>query len=460
MSERKPEILIIEDEQIPREYLAEQLSAHYAAYQASNRAEALQALTEHDIGLVLLDLMLGSEDGLELLPRIKEFDDEVEVVILTGLRDVKTIVKAMRLGAFDYVLKDSLQEIETVLERARERQRDRRKILYLNSELQEQVKSEFITSRNAEMKSLNKLLKQAAPQNVTILIQGESGTGKELVARMIHRMSPRDSKPFVTVNMSAIPANLVESLLFGHEKGAFTGADRLQRGKFELAHEGTLFLDEVADLPLESQPKLLRVLQENEIERLGGSHTIPVDVRLIAATNRNLEDMVAKGNFRDDLYYRLHVVPLKLPPLRDRREDIPLLIRHFLAIFNRKFGKRLTGVSKDVLNLLEHYPWPGNIRELEHLCECIAVTAKGPTINIKDLPSGFGSLFPTSGKESSPAIAITMLNEAIREFERQYLEAALKDQGWHQGKTAKLLRIHRKTLETKLKKYGLVKPGR
>lgn len=456
-----PELLIVEDDPIAQQLLTELLSPHYKVFQASNGAEALRFIHQRDISLVLLDLMLGPEDGLDLLPKIKEFDDMIEIVILTGVRDVKTIVKAMRLGAFDYVLKDSPEELEAVLERAQVRQKDRRQILYLSSELEEQVATEVVKSRNPEMKALSKLLRQVAPQKVTVLIQGESGTGKEVIARTIHQWSSSADRPFVTVSMAAIPGTLMESLLFGHEKGAFTGADSLQRGKFELANGGTLFLDEIGDLPLELQPKLLRVLEEGKIERLGGSHTVPVDVRLIAASSRDLEEMVARGEFREELYYRLYVIPIKLPPLRERKEDISHLARRFFTLYGEKFGKTITGISKDVIKLLEHYPWPGNVRELEHLCERIAVTTEGPIITMKDLPSGFGKITQAhTSSSSSSVLAITNLNEAMSRFEKTYLEAALKDQDWHQKKTAELLGIHRKTLEAKMKRYGLAKQTR
>ena len=318
---------------------------------------------------------------------------------------------------------------------------------------EERIETDIIVSRNREMKALSRLLNKVSPQPVTILIEGESGTRKERIARAIHRLSNRSSKPFIAANMGAIPENLMESLLFVHERGAFTGAVSLQRGKFELAHEGTLFLDEIADLPANLQPKLLRSLQEGSIERLGGERLIPVDVRLVVATNRNLEKMVAAGEFREDLYYRFHVVPIKLPPLRHHKEDIAQLVRSFFARCNKKFGKSIIGISQEVQDLFEKYSWPGNIRELEHLCERIAVTSDSDVITLKDLPEGFGRL--NGYAPQGAPLKIGPLDEASSDFERQYLEAALRAQNWHQGKTADTLGIHRKTLEGKMKKYGL-----
>lgn len=319
---------------------------------------------------------------------------------------------------------------------------------------------EGIVSLNPQMRGINRLIYKVAAQPVTILIVGESGTGKELVARHIYQLSARQQRPFVALNMAAIPGPLLESILFGHEKGAFTGAHSLQRGRFELADGGTLFLDEIGELPLELQPKLLRALQEGEIERVGGGRPIPVNVRLIAATNRNLSDMVKKGTFRADLYYRLHVVTIKLPPLRERKDDMPLLIKHFMARCNRKFGKRVTSVSDEVMKVLLDYSWPGNIRELENLFERIIVTADASLIGLNDLPPSFGGEGTLSQRSIDDPISLILpLDQKYQEWEKRYLQEVLKNQDWHQGKSARLLGIHRKTLEAKMKKYGLVKPG-
>ena len=326
-------------------------------------------------------------DGLEALQHIKALDEHVEVILVTAVRTVRTAVTAMKLGAFDYLTKPfEEEEVLGLVRRALERRALQREVTFLRSELARRENGGDIVGQAPEMRRLFQLIAQVARTNATVLITGESGTGKELVARAIHRQGPRREKPFVPVNPAAISETLIESELFGHERGAFTGAFQKKLGRFELAQGGTLFLDEIGTLKAELQAKLLRVLQEREIERVGGTRRIGLDVRIIAATNADLKRAVATQTFREDLYYRLNVVPIAVPPLRSRREDVGLLVDHFIAKYNRQFGKRIAGVSAEALAALTDYDWPGNVRELQNIIERSVALVESPLIQIGDLP--------------------------------------------------------------------------
>jgi DNA-binding NtrC family response regulator len=383
----RPVILVVDDEPGLRESFHLILDEDFEVIDVPDGPAALDVVRSSQVDLVLLDIRLPGMDGIEVLERIKTIDEGVEVVLVTAVRTVRTAVDAMKLGAFDYLTKPfEEEELLSLVRRALERRSLEREVVYLRSELERRNAWELV-GQHAEMQRLYRLVAQVARTTTTVLITGESGTGKELIARAIHRQGPRRDKPFVAVNPAAIAETLMESELFGHEKGAFTGAYQRKLGKFELAQGGTLFLDEIATLRPELQAKLLRVLQEREIERVGSGQAIKIDVRIISATNADVPAAVAAGSFREDLYYRLNVVHLTVPPLRERTDDIPLLVAHFTRRYNHEFGKRIEGLTPEALDALRAYRWPGNVRELQNVVERSLVLVDGPTIGVDDLPS-------------------------------------------------------------------------
>jgi two-component system response regulator AtoC len=404
------------------------------------------------VDLVLLDVRLPGETGIDILERIKGLEDSMEVIMVTAVNDVRTAVVAMQRGAYDYVVKPfDVDEMQALVRRALEKRALQQEVLYLRSELASAHGFDQIVGRHPVMVRIYEGIAQLAETTATVLITGESGTGKELIARAIHRQGPRRERPFVAINLAAIPEPLLESELFGHEKGAFTGAYQKKLGKFEVAHGGTLFLDEVGTLRVDLQAKLLRVLQEREIERVGGTRTIKVDLRIIAATNVNLKQAVKDRAFREDLYYRLNVVPLAVPPLRERREDIPALVTHFIAKYNREFARTVRGISPGVLPVLLEYDWPGNVRELENIIERSVALARGPVIRLSDLPLDLA--LPDAGP-GSPEPGLS-LKEARERFERQFILRVLDRVDWNQSQAARLLGLHRNTLTAKLAGWGL-----
>src|SRR5262245_11614593 len=363
-------VLVVDDDAGLREACRLILEDEFEVLDAPDGPHALEALRSTQVDVVLLDIRLPGMDGLEVLEQAKAIDEQVEVILVTAVKTVKTAVTAMKLGAFDYLTKPfEEEEVLAVVHRALERRALQREVVFLRSELARRQDGEEIVGQAPEMRKLYQVIAQVARTSATVLVTGESGTGKELVARAIHHQSPRRDKPFVPVNPAAIVDTLIESELFGHERGAFTGAHQKKLGKFELAQGGTLFLDEIGTLKAELQAKLLRVLQEREIERVGGTRRIPVDVRIIAATNADLKRAVTGRRFREDLYYRLNVVPIAVPPLRNRREDIRLLVEHFIRKYDQQFGKHIAGASLAALAALEDYNWPGNVRELQNIIE-------------------------------------------------------------------------------------------
>jgi DNA-binding NtrC family response regulator len=366
---------------------------------------------------------------------------------------VRTAVEAIKQGAYDYLTKPfDVDEIRTLVLRAVERRTLQRELLALRSELAHAWGFDAIVGRHPSMVKIYELIAQVAQTPATVLITGESGTGKELIARAIHRQGPRREQPFVAVNLAAIPEPLLESELFGHEKGAFTGAYQKKLGKFELAHGGSLFLDEVGSLRVDLQAKLLRVLQEREVERLGSTRSMKVNVRILAATNLDLKRAVRERAFREDLYYRLNVVPVEVPPLREHREDIPLLVEHFIRKYNREFGKEVHGISPGALPMLMNYPWPGNVRELENIIERSVALATGPVIHLKDLPLDLAlSNHAAPGAPDAPL----SLRQAREQFELQFILRALERVDWNQSKAARLLGLHRNTLIAKLAAWGV-----
>jgi two-component system response regulator AtoC len=443
-----PRILIIDDDQSLLESYTVLLEDEFQVSTAESGERGLELLRHEDVHLVLLDVRLPDMSGIEVLRRIKALDENVDVIMITAVKDVRVAVEAIKLGAYDYLEKPfEIDEILALLRRTLEHQTLLREVLYLR-DLRAEVDRYFVVGRSPKMRQIYDLITRVADTNATVLINGESGVGKELIARAIHQQSQRRLNPFVAVNCAAISEHLVESELFGHERGAFTGAIDMHRGKFELAHTGTLFLDEVGSLRLDLQAKLLRVLQEREFERVGGSKTIRTDVRIVAASNQDLKQMAADRTFREDLFYRLNVIPVHVPPLRDRREDIPLLVNYFLRKYNKDFGRQVQGVTSEALALLTHYHWPGNVRELENVIERLVVLSRHRILDLEDMPLDLKSvqgqlvhdLFTTGAD----------LRQAKAEFERHYIVQTLERAGWNQTEAAKRLGIHRNTLLTKM----------
>ena len=445
-----PRILIIDDDKSLLESYTVLLEDEFQVSTAESGERGLDLLRHEDVHLVLLDVRLPGIDGIEVLRRIKALDENVDVIMITAVKNVRVAVEAIKLGAYDYIVKPfEIDEILSLLRRTLEHQSLLREVLYLRAEFDAvSGDGQLIVGRSPKMRQIYDLIARVADTNATVLISGESGVGKELIARALHQQSQRRLNPFVAVNCAAISEHLVESELFGHERGAFTGAVEMHRGKFELAHTGTLLLDEVGSLRLDLQAKLLRVLQEREFERVGGSKTIRTDVRIVAASNQDLRQMVADRTFRDDLFYRLNVIPVHVPPLRDRREDIPLLVNHFLMKYNKAFGRQVQGFTSEALALLTHYHWPGNVRELENVIERLVVISRHRILDIEDMPLDLKSV---RGQLAHDLFATGAdLRQAKAEFERHYILQTLEKHGWNQTEAAKRLGIHRNTLLTKM----------
>ncbi|MFB3852565.1 MAG: sigma-54-dependent transcriptional regulator [Vicinamibacterales bacterium] len=444
-------VLVVDDEEAQRKVLAGFLAKRgFEVVQASRAVEALRAVSTRTVDLILTDLKMPGGTGIDLLDGVRQLNPEVPVIVMTAFGTIASAVDAMKRGAADYLTKPiDLDELEVLIGRTLER----RALVAENRELRRQVETRYrlsgLETSNARMTEAINTAARAAASRVTVLIRGESGTGKELMARAIHYASPRAKGPLVAVNVAALPETLLESELFGHERGAFTGADRERRGRFELADGGSLFLDEIGDLPKGTQVKLLRVLQEQAFERLGGTRTIRVDVRVIAATNRDLEGMVRSGEFRDDLYYRLNVVSIEVPPLRQRREDIPLLVDHFLRRFAEESGGPPRAISREAMDLLMKYHYPGNVRELENLIHRAVVLARGGTIATADLPVHVAEL----RSEGQPAPSTFV--ERVAEFERALIVEALARADGVQTRAARTLGMSERHLRYKLRKYGL-----
>ncbi|MFA5026513.1 MAG: sigma-54 dependent transcriptional regulator [Candidatus Methylomirabilota bacterium] len=447
-------ILVVDDDPGIRESFEALLSKEYDLHFASEGTEALRILSARDINLVLLDIRMPGMDGIEVLRRIRELNEHADVVVITAVKSLKTAVEAIKLGASDYITKPfDIHEILALIKRVMEKQELVKEVLYLRSEVARGHSFENLIGRNVRMQEIYTLVKRIADNNATVLLSGESGTGKEVLARTIHQQSNRATRPFVAVNCAAIPAELLESELFGHEKGAFTGAIATKVGKFELATGGSLFLDEVGSMRLDLQAKILRALQEREIERVGGTRTIKIDVRVIAATNRDLRRAAEEGSFREDLYYRLNVVPITLPPLRLRRDDIPLLMEHFIAKYNQEFNRKVKAFSAGATAALYQYDWPGNVRELENVIERAVALAQSETISLRELPLEISILGHTVIEDIQKAGL--SLREARSHFERQYILSILEKVMWSQVEASRILGLHRNTLAWKLQKLGI-----
>lgn len=458
--DRWTRILVVDDEQGARDSLEVLLEDLYEVECAEDGHSALSKLREKPFDLVLLDITMPKLDGIETLRRIKSLDESIDVIMVSGLDHAYEATESLKNGASDYVTKpyepeQILRAIEDVLtKRSKERP-----ICPRNDQTVFSFGSVQILSQSPKMHTVFQTIEKVARTGSSVLITGESGTGKELIARAIHARSPRASKPFVPINCAAIPSDLMESELFGHEKGAFTGAYTRNIGKFEFAHGGSLFLDEISSLRLDLQAKLLRVLQEREFCRVGSHQTIGVDVRIIAATNTRLEEMVRAGKFRSDLYFRLNVIPVNLPPLRERKGDVSLLVKHFLKKYIQNFHKKIKGINRDALQILESYPWPGNVRELENLVERLVVMGtEGELLAEEDITLDL--LTPEDNVAGGPAQEIITceeagLLEARQSFEREFILRALQKCRWNQTDTARLLKIHRNTLMQKMKLMNL-----
>ncbi len=449
-NKRRPTLLLVDDEISITDSLHLALGEKYNLEIAHNGFDALKIIKQVSVDLALLDVRLPELSGIDLLGLFKDLDPSIEVIMVTAVSDITTAVKAMKRGAYDYLTKPiDLEILEALIEKVLEKRALEKENQQLKSALGEEFQFEKIIGKSAAVKSVVNTIKDVSQSSATILITGESGTGKELVAKAIHNRSARSNKLFVAINCAAIPENLLESQLFGHEKGSFTGAFDRHLGKFEVADGGTLFLDEISSLPQPMQAKLLRVIQEKEVERLGSPRPIPVDVRIIAATNHDLRKMADEGKFREDLFFRLNVIPVNLPPLREHKEDLPLLITHFLKIFNQQLNRKIKGFSPTALEALIEYDWPGNVRELENLIERLVVLSKNDTLTRDMLPSEIARL--SMPLEAGPAPTALSYKDALRKFESAFIKKAVEEAGGKKSEAARRLGIHRNTLLSKEK---------
>ena len=443
-------ILVVDDEPAQRELVSGFLARHgFEVLSAGDGREALERFRGEPVDLILTDQKMPGFSGLQLLEAARAVTPEVAVIVMTAYGTIEHAVAAIKAGASDYLTKPlNLDELLHRIGQVRDRQRLVGENRELRAALQERHRVEGVIGESGRMQEALSLVRRVAASDATVLIRGESGTGKELIAKAIHYASRRAEGPLVRINCAALPEGLLESELFGHEKGAFTGAHAMRRGRFELAHGGSLFLDEIGDLPPHLQVKLLRVLQEREIERVGSSHPIQVDVRLLAATHCDLEALLKEGRFRDDLYYRLNVVTISVPPLRERREDIPLLLDHFLSRFARENGKTIRGLTREARETLLRYDYPGNVRELENVVERAVVLTRDEVIGLADLPLAVREPEPDTGEAAG-------LPAAVEGLERRMIREALARADGIQTRAAELLGISERVLRYKLRKYGL-----
>jgi two-component system, NtrC family, response regulator AtoC len=450
-----PTILVVEDEPKMLRLLELNLSGEgYSVQSATDAESALKLLRQEKIDLVLTDLRLPGMDGLEFLQAVKRANAHLPVIMMTAYGTVETAVEAMKAGASDYVLKPfSIEEIKLLVRKELDIHRLREENISLREAVGKRYEFRNIVARGPKMQEVLATVERVAPTNSTVLLGGESGVGKDLIARAIHQHSRRASGPFVKINCTAIPENLLESELFGYEKGAFTGAVTSKPGKFELADKGTIFLDEIGDVPPAIQVKLLRVLQEREFERLGGTKTLKVDVRVVAATNQDLRAALEQGTFREDLYYRLNVVPISLPPLREHKEDIPYLVDHFLERFARESGKPIQGVTPAALKLLMDFHWPGNVRELENILERAVALSTGTTIDAADIRLDLSPSKP--GREAAGSLPFPPEGMTLEQFEDDIIKEAVRRANGNKSQAARLLGLSRNALRYRLSKMGL-----
>lgn len=453
MEDDRIRVLIVDDEEPHAQAVAESLErTGYDCTIAASGAEGLQRIESEEFDIVITDLVMGEVDGLAILKKTRQELPEAEVIVITGHGTIKTAVSAMQQGATTYLTKPlDINELRTVVDKATERQRLQRSNLELRRQLNEKFGFEGVVGNSLSMNKVMSRVRLAAPSPATVLILGENGTGKELVARAIHNNSPRKHKPFVALNCASLSEGILESELFGHERGAFTGADRVRKGRFEYANGGTLFLDEVGDLPMATQIKLLRVIESREIMRVGSNDPIEVNVRLISATNRDIEQLVRDGVFREDLYYRLKVVTIRLPPLRERKEDIALLTDHFLKEFAKTHGRPAPTVAPAVLRAFRSYDWPGNVRQLRNMLESMMVMDEDGRLDVDDLPEELQTeeqSLPVSGHDA-------LVGKPIDAVEAYYIEQALKLTDGNREEAAALLGIGERTMYRKIKEYNI-----
>jgi DNA-binding NtrC family response regulator len=453
-------VLVVDDDSAVRDVLQEALTQEeYSVSTAEDGAAAIQAVKDSVVHIVITDFQLPDIDGLEIIDRLAKLDAKIIPIMMTGFGTIETAVRAMKSGAFDFITKPfDLEAVAVVVRKAAEFLRLRQENHLLRKAVRDQYRLEQLVGASEPIQQVMEFVRKVADSDSTVMIQGESGTGKELVARMLHFNSLRKDRPLVPVNCGAIPENLLESELFGHEKGAFTGATHARMGRFELANGGTIFLDEIGEMSLPLQVKLLRVLQEREFERVGGNRTIHVDVRIVAATNQDLETLVEEKRFRKDLFYRLNVIPIVIPPLRERRSDIPLLIDHFLTRFNQTKHTEISSLAPDALHLLTEYDWPGNIRELENMIERLVVLKKRGVLSIGDLPDKICR--KSSGTELKEQFIRFSedginLSREVEQYEKHLIMEALRKANGVTSRAAQLLQLNRTTLVEKLKRKGV-----
>ena len=453
-------VLVVDDDPAVRDVLQEALmQEEYSVSTAEDGAAAIQAVKDSVIHIVITDFQLPDIDGLEIIERLAKLDAKIIPIMMTGFGTIETAVRAMKSGAFDFITKPfDLDTVAVVVRKAAELLRLRQENHLLRKAVRDQYRLEHLVGASEPIQQVMEFVLKVADSDSTVMIQGESGTVKELVARMLHFNSFRKDRPLVPVNCGAIPENLLESELFGHEKGAFTGATHSRMGRFELANGGTIFLDEIGEMSLPLQVKLLRVLQEREFERVGGNRTIHVDVRIIAATNQDLDTLVEERRFRKDLFYRLNVIPIVIPPLRERRSDIPLLIDHFLARFNHSKHTTVSGLAPDALQMLTEYDWPGNIRELENMIERLVVLKKQGVLSVEDLPEKICRRSP--GPELKEQFIRfnedgINLSREVEQYEKHLIMEALRKANGVTSRAAQLLHLNRTTLVEKLKRKGV-----
>ena len=448
-------VLVVDDEVPVRESLETLLEDLFVVLKAESGERAMKSLSESDVDLIILDVMMPGMGGMATLDSIMRLPDSPEVIMLSASDSARLGVQAIKNGAFDYIAKpfDS-DELLRVVDKALEKRRLQREVNYLRSEVVKLSGFSNIIGNSKSMREVFRIVQRICNTESSVLITGESGTGKELIARTIHSKGQRSSGPFVPVNCAAIPQELLESEFFGHEKGSFTGAHARRVGKFELAMDGVMFLDEISTLRQDLQAKLLRVLQEREFTRVGGSQSIRVNAQIISATNQDLRGLITERQFREDLYYRLNVLPVHLPPLRERKGDIPLLVRHFLEKIAYRLNRKVSDVTPEAMDVLKTYPWPGNIREMENLLErVVAFSVDNNAIDVQDLPNEL--VFPEPDGDGRIVLSSKGLLEARDRFEKMYILSALRKSGWNQSEAARVLGIHRNTLIKKMAAHGL-----
>jgi len=454
--EVKKTLLVVDDEAGIRESLRWIFKDAYDIVLARDGRRALKAIENRPPDLILLDILLPDINGLEVLKRVKEEHRRLPVIMITATKTVKNAVEAMKLGADDYIVKPfDLEELRIIVHKTLSAHDLAKEVELLRSEVNRSYGFENIIGKSKEMLEIFRVVRQIADSRTTVLVTGESGTGKELISRAIHYHSPRKNKPFVTINCAAIPETLIESELFGHERGAFTSAYEKKIGRFEMANTGSLFLDEIGELSLPTQAKILRFLEEKELTRVGGSKNIKVDVRLIAATNKNLEESIKAGIFREDLYYRINVVPIDVPPLRNRKEDIPLLADHFMKHFHEENQRGPDRISKEAIDLFINYEWPGNVRELENLIERAMALSTADTVTPEDLPVNIRESVRINRLKDAVLGGEMSLTKAVEEFERDIIADGIRRADYVQSKAAARLGISRRILRYKLDKLKI-----